>query len=66
LLYNRLFISKINGMRTYLKKFNTHSEYAEYIASSGYVSPNLSICDEEGHVEYDPSFIVHSPVEPLQ
>ena len=50
-------------MRTYLKKFDTHEAYTEYMASSGFVSPNLSICNEEGHVEYDPSLVVHNFVD---
>lgn len=37
----------------YLKKFDTHTEYEEYIASD-YDKPNVSLCVAENEVHYNP------------
>ena len=41
-------------MAIYLKQFNTHSEYEQYINGSGAILPNVSICKTEGDVHYNP------------
>ena len=38
----------------YLKRFDSHSEYSEYTTSENMVKPNVSRCDEEKHVHYNP------------
>ena len=40
----------------YLKEFEHHSEYEEYISRVGAMLPNVSICDDEPtHVHYNPA-----------
>lgn len=41
-------------MAIYLKQFNTHSEYEQYINGSDVILPNVSICTTEGDVHYNP------------
>ena len=39
----------------YIKRFTKHEDYESYIASSGYVCPNVSFCnDVENEVHYNP------------
>lgn len=40
----------------YLKFFNNHSGYTEYTQSSDMILPNVSVCDEEVHVHYNPYY----------
>ena len=47
-------------MGKYLKKFENHTQYENYINGSGAILPNVSICTTEGDVHYNPS----SPVPP--
>lgn len=37
-------------MATYLKKFDTHSSYEEFIGGEEYITPNVSVCVEENDV----------------
>ena len=38
----------------YLKKFNTHSEYEAYVNSDEYITPNVSLCEQEDEVHITP------------
>ncbi len=40
-------------MKTYLKKFNTHSEYENFTGSTNFILPNISVCDDENEVHYN-------------
>ena len=42
-------------MAVYLKKFENHTQYKNYINGSGAILPNVSICITEGDVHYNPS-----------
>ena len=41
-------------MAKYLKKFNTHSEYEEYASSGSMIKPNVSYCNDDKDVYYNP------------
>ena len=41
-------------MSVYLKEFNTHQEYEQYINGSDVILPNVSVCTTEGDVHYNP------------
>jgi hypothetical protein len=41
-------------MGDYLKLFNTHSEYEEYIDGDNVFLPNVSHCKQQGDVHYNP------------
>jgi len=41
-------------MAIYLKKFENHTQYENYINGSGVILPNVSICTTEGDVHYNP------------
>ncbi len=41
-------------MSKYLKKFENHTQYENYINGSGAILPNVSICTTEGDVHYNP------------
>ena len=41
-------------MGKYLKKFDTHSEYESYITSSDKILPNVSYCEDNNDVHYNP------------
>ena len=47
-------------MAIYLKKFENHTQYENYINGSGAILPNVSICTTEGDVHYNPY------VEPIE
>ena len=38
----------------YLKKFNQHSEYETYMEGGEVILPNVSFCDQENEVHYNP------------
>lgn len=38
----------------YLKIFDEHSGYTDYASSEGFLKPNVSHCDNEEHVHYNP------------
>lgn len=42
-------------MAIYLKKFENHTQYDNYINGSSAILPNVSICTTEGDVHYNPS-----------
>ena len=42
-------------MAVYLKEFENHTQYENYINGSGVKLPNVSICTTEGDVHYNPS-----------
>ena len=42
-------------MAVYLKKFENHTQYDNYINGSSAILPNVSICTTEGDVHYNPS-----------
>ena len=41
-------------MGKYLKSFNSHSEYQQYIQSNDKVLPNVSYCKDNDEVHYNP------------
>ena len=41
-------------MAKYLKRFNNHTEYEEFTATTEFVLPNVSSCVQEGEVHYNP------------
>lgn len=41
-------------MDRYIKYFNDHSEYLEYINSQDRILPNVSLCDSQNEVHYNP------------
>ena len=41
-------------MAIYLKKFENHTQYENYINGSDAILPNVSICTTEGDVHYNP------------
>ena len=41
-------------MGKYLKKFETHTEYEAFTATSEFIKPNVSLCVEENEVHYNP------------
>ena len=41
-------------MGKYLKKFDTHSEYESYITGSDKILPNVSYCEDNNDVHYNP------------
>ena len=44
-------------MATYLKLFETHTQYETFIGGGGntpFVKPNVSYCTEENEVHYNP------------
>ena len=47
-------------MAVYLKKFENHTQYETYTASTEFITPNVSICTTEGDVHYNPY------VEPIE
>lgn len=55
LLYdNNNFNNNITNMSLYLKKFENHTQYNTYTASTEFIMPNVSICTTEGDVHYNP------------
>ena len=53
-------------MAIYLKKFENHTQYENYINGSDAILPNVSICTTEGDVHYNPSTPVPpTPVETI-
>ena len=51
-------------MSVYLKEFENHTQYENYINGSDAILPNVSICTTEGDVHYNPSSLVPpTPVE---
>ena len=51
-------------MTKYLKRFDTHSQYEEYINENDAVLPNVSICDDNiDHVHYNP---VAKPIKAIK
>lgn len=42
-------------MAIYLKKFENHTQYENYINGSGAILPNVSLCEQENEVYYNPS-----------
>lgn len=49
-------------MAIYLKKFENHTQYENYINGSDAILPNVSICTTEGDVHYNP-YVPPTPVE---
>jgi len=41
-------------MAIYLKKFENHTEYETYTASTEFITPNVSLCEQENEVHYSP------------
>lgn len=42
-------------MSNYIKFFDTHQEYEDYIYSQSAFFPNVSYCEDTGHVHYNPT-----------
>ncbi len=38
----------------YLKKFDNHTQYETYTASTEFITPNVSLCAQENEVHYNP------------
>ena len=38
----------------YLKRFDDHADYTAYTATTSFVRPNTSVCDQENEVHYNP------------
>ena len=47
-------------MAIYLKKFENHTQYETYTASTEFITPNVSLCAQENEVHYNPY------VEPIE
>ena len=47
-------------MAIYLKKFENHTQYDTYTASTEFITPNVSLCAQENEVHYNPN----TPVPP--
>ncbi len=41
-------------MAIYLKKFENHTQYETYTASTEFITPNVSLCEQENEVHYNP------------
>ena len=41
-------------MEEYIKLFQTHSQYETYKNSTDYITPNVSYCEQQDEVHYDP------------
>lgn len=41
-------------MTIYLKKFENHTQYETYTASTEFITPNVSLCVNENEVHYNP------------
>ena len=41
-------------MGKYLKKFQNHTQYETYTASTEFITPNVSLCEQENEVLYNP------------
>ena len=41
-------------MNEYIKKFNTYDDYEDYISSQDKILPNVSYCENENEVHYNP------------
>lgn len=50
----------------YLKLFNQHSEYNTYINGSNKILPNVSLCETENEVHYNPQPQPIAPVGKVQ
>ncbi len=47
----------------YLRKFENHNNYVAFTESEEFIKPNVSICDEEDEVHYNPYVIPKSIAE---
>lgn len=41
-------------MGKYIKKFDTHSDYEDFIKTEDFILPNVSLCEQENEVHYNP------------
>lgn len=41
-------------MGKYIKKFDTHSDYEDFVQTEDYILPNVSLCEQENEVHYNP------------
>lgn len=41
-------------MASYIRLFNTHSQYTTYIEGSDILTPNVSLCESSRHVHFNP------------
>ena len=48
-------------MAIYLKQFENHTQYENYINGSDAILPNVSICTSEGDVHYNPYVVPPTP-----
>ena len=46
------------SVKRYLRSFNDHSDYEEYMDSSDLVMPNVSYCRQENEVHYNSKFVI--------
>ena len=44
----------MSNMKEYLKRFDTHAEYEEYLTGGTMVKPNVSYCEDVKEVHYNP------------
>lgn len=47
----------------YLTKFQNHTNYETFIASSDYITPNVSLCVQQNELHYNPNIPQHDFVE---
>ena len=51
-------------MSNYLKLFTTHSEYQTYISGDDVLKPNVSYCEDNNQVHYNP-LVPPQPIAPI-
>ena len=52
---NKQINTYISKMGKYLKEFATYAEYQTYINGNTFVLPNVSLCDVENEMHYNPT-----------
>lgn len=50
--------------RKYIKLFETHSAYNAYITGQDAILPNVSYCEDNNEVHYNP-FVPPQPIAPI-
>ncbi len=46
-------------MSKYLKRFSTHTEYETYINGDDVLKPNVSYCEDNNEVHYNPFVLTY-------
>lgn len=42
----------------YIKLLNDHSDYSTFANSQNFITPNITFCDNEQHMHYNPEIII--------